>query len=106
MPATWTLRDPNLLFKGFWPATALWRRCVQYAAKVSPEFAEEILGQISDADIAGFERVIYGATLAGGPALRRGDHGVAPGRKPPRHHVLAIRQQRQVLMERHRDSAL
>ncbi|HKD00935.1 MAG TPA: hypothetical protein VKB77_00815 [Terriglobales bacterium] len=59
--------DPNLLFKGFWPATALWRRCVQYAAKVSPEFAEEILSQISDADIAGFERVIYGATLAGAP---------------------------------------
>jgi hypothetical protein len=28
--------DPNLLFKGFWPATALWRRCVQYASKVSP----------------------------------------------------------------------
>ena len=59
--------DPNLLFKGFWPSTALWRRCVQFAAKVSPEFAEEMLAQVPDPEIAGFERVTYGAALAGAP---------------------------------------
>ncbi len=58
--------DPNLLFKGVWPSTALWRRCVQFAAKVSPEFAEEIVAQVPDAEIQTFERVNYGATLAGG----------------------------------------
>jgi hypothetical protein len=59
--------DPNLLFKGIWPSTALWRRCVEYGAKVSPEFAEEVIASVPDADIGGFERVIYGATLAGAP---------------------------------------
>lgn len=57
--------DPNLLFKGFWPATGLWRRCVEYGAKVSPEFAEEMLAQIPDAEIQSFERVSYAASLAG-----------------------------------------
>ncbi len=57
--------DPNLLFKGVWPSTALWRRCVQLAAKISPEFAEEIVAQVPDAEIQTFERVNYGATLAG-----------------------------------------
>jgi hypothetical protein len=57
--------DPNLLFKGFWPATALWRRCVEYSAKVSPEFAEEMLAQIPDAEIQSFARVNYAASLAG-----------------------------------------
>lgn len=58
--------DPNLLFKGVWPSTALWRRCVQFAAKISPEFAEEIVAQVPDVEIQTFERVNYGATLAGG----------------------------------------
>ena len=58
--------DPNLLFKGVWPSTALWRRCVQLGAKISPEFAEEVIAQVPDAEIQTFERVNYGATLAGG----------------------------------------
>ena len=57
--------DPNLLFKGFWPSTALWRRSVQFAARISPEFAEEVIAQVPDAEIQTFERVNYGATLAG-----------------------------------------
>jgi len=62
--------DPNLLFKGVWPSTALWRRCVQSAAKISPEFAEEIIAQVPDPDIQVFERVNYGATLAGADRFR------------------------------------
>jgi hypothetical protein len=57
--------DPNLLFKGFWPATGLWRRCVEFSAKISPQFAEEMLAQIPDPEIQSFERVNYAATLAG-----------------------------------------
>jgi hypothetical protein len=62
--------DPNLLFKGVWPSTALWRRCVQFAAKISPEFAEEIVAQVPDVEIQTFERVNYGATLAGAEPFR------------------------------------
>ena len=62
--------DPNLLFKGLWPSTGLWRRCVQFAAKISPEFAEEIVAQVPDAEIQTFERVNYGATLAGAEPFR------------------------------------
>lgn len=62
--------DPNLLFKGLWPSTALWRRCVQFAAKISPQFAEEIVAQVPDVDIQTFQRVNYGATLAGAEPFR------------------------------------
>ncbi len=62
--------DPNLVFKGVWPSTALWRRCVQFAAKISPESAEEIVAQVPDAEIQTFERVNYGATLAGAEPFR------------------------------------
>jgi len=62
--------DPNLLFKGVWPSTALWRRCVQFGAKISPEFAEEVIAQVPDAEIQTFERVNYGATLAGSEPFR------------------------------------
>jgi hypothetical protein len=62
--------DPNLVFKGIWPSTALWRRCVEFAAKVSPAFAEEMLAQVPDAEIASFERVTYGGALAGAPPFQ------------------------------------
>jgi len=62
--------DPNLLFKGVWPSTALWRRCVQFGAKISTEFAEEMIAQVPDAEIQTFERVNYGATLAGSEPFR------------------------------------
>jgi hypothetical protein len=62
--------DPNLLFKGVWPSTALWRRCVQFGARISPEFAEEVIAQVPDVEIQTFERVNYGATLAGSEPFR------------------------------------
>jgi hypothetical protein len=57
--------DPNLAFKGAWPSANTWRNGIQQAAKVSPAFAEEILAQIPDPDITGFERVMYASALLG-----------------------------------------
>jgi hypothetical protein len=58
-------RDPNVAFKGTWPSASLWWRCVQLATKFSPAFAEGIIAEISDKDIAGFERVAYADSLLG-----------------------------------------
>jgi hypothetical protein len=57
--------DPNLAFKGAWPSSNAWRNSIQQATKVSPALAEEIVAQIPDPDIAGFEQVIYANTLLG-----------------------------------------
>jgi len=42
----------NKAFKGLWPFTVLWRRCVLFAGKSSPLLAQEILADISDPEIA------------------------------------------------------
>jgi hypothetical protein len=57
--------DPNLAFKGAWPSTNAWRNCIEYATKISPAFAEELLAQIPDPDIAGLQRVMYANALMG-----------------------------------------
>jgi hypothetical protein len=57
--------DPNLAFKGAWPSSNAWRTSIQQATKVSPALAEEIVAQIPDPDIAGFQQVIYANTLLG-----------------------------------------
>jgi hypothetical protein len=57
--------DPNLAFKGAWPSANAWRTCIQQATKVSPSNAEELLQQIPDPEISGFERVIYANSLLG-----------------------------------------
>ena len=57
--------DPNKSFKGTWPSTDLWRKCVQVAAKMSPAYAEEILAEIPDPEIAASIKVAYAASLLG-----------------------------------------
>ena len=57
--------DPNKAFKGTWPSSDLWRKCVQAAGKISPAFAEEIIGQIPDPEIASAQRIAYASTLLG-----------------------------------------
>jgi len=61
--------DPNRSFKGAWPSTDLWRKCVQEAAKISPILPEEIIAELPDPEIAAFEKVAYGAALAGGTGM-------------------------------------
>ena len=57
--------DPNKAFKGTWPSADLWRKCVQIAAKISSGYAEEIMAEIPDADIAASVKVAYAASLVG-----------------------------------------
>jgi hypothetical protein len=57
--------DPNLAFKATWPSSNAWRNSIQQATKVSSAFAEEILTQIPDPDIAGFQQVMYANALFG-----------------------------------------
>jgi hypothetical protein len=57
--------DPNLAFKGAWPSANTWRVCIEEAAKVSPAFAEELLAQIPDPEIASLQRVMYANVLLG-----------------------------------------
>jgi hypothetical protein len=57
--------DPNLAFKGVWPSTGLWWKCVQTAAAISPQLPEELIGEIRDGEIASFQRVAYANSLLG-----------------------------------------
>ena len=57
--------DPNLAFKGVWPSTGFWWKCIQTAAKISAVLPEQLISSIPDAGIAAFERVAYANSLLG-----------------------------------------
>lgn len=57
--------DPNRAFKGAWPSTNQWRRCVQTEARFSPNTAEEIVAGIRDPEIATFEKIYFATALLG-----------------------------------------
>jgi len=57
--------DPNKAFKGNWPSSNLWQRCVQVAAKISPALADEIISEIPDPEIATTEKAAYASSLLG-----------------------------------------
>ncbi len=57
--------DPNRAFKGGWPSTNQWRRCVQTEARFSPNTAEEIIAGIRDPEIATFEKIYFATSLLG-----------------------------------------
>lgn len=57
--------DPNQVFKGMWPSTVLWRRCVEFSVKLSPNLAKSIISDLSDPEIAALQRVAYASSLLG-----------------------------------------
>ena len=59
--------DPNQIFKGAWPSTNQWRRCIQIAARYAPSTAEAIIAGIRDPEIAAFEKVYFANSLVGVP---------------------------------------
>jgi hypothetical protein len=59
--------DPNQDFKGIWPSTELWRRCVEITARFSPSAAEAIIANIKDPEIATFEKIYFANSLLGAP---------------------------------------
>jgi hypothetical protein len=63
--------NPNRAFKGAWPSTNQWRRCVQLGTKVSPTMVEAMIAGIRDSDIATFQKAYFASSLLGvtsGPA--------------------------------------
>ncbi len=63
------LGDPNQAFKGMWPSANLWRRCIEFAAKLTPSPAEEIIADIPDPEIKTFERAALAISLLGADSL-------------------------------------
>jgi hypothetical protein len=57
--------DPNLAFKGVWPSTGLWWKCIQTAATISTALPEQLISSIPDPGIAAFQRVAYANSLLG-----------------------------------------
>lgn len=57
--------DPNLAFKGVWPSTGLWWKCIQAGAAFSSKVAEEFLAAIPDPEIAAYERAAFANSLLG-----------------------------------------
>jgi len=80
------LKDPNLAFKGTWPSTQFWGRCVTIAARISPQLVEEIIGQIQDPEILSYEKVMYANGLLGAPQV---DLQVAQNHKDSDHYFSA-----------------
>jgi hypothetical protein len=70
--------DPNQVFKGAWPSTNQWRRCVQITARFSPSAAEAIIAGIRDPEIAAFEKAYFANALIGVP---RGETSVGESHK-------------------------
>jgi len=70
--------DPNQVFKGAWPSTNQWRRCVQITASFSPSAAEAIIAGIRDPEIVAFEKVYLANALVG---VSRGPMSVGESHK-------------------------
>ena len=62
------MADPNQLIKLNWPSTHAWWNLVSLAARVSPDFASQMLTEIPDPEIATLEKVEFGKTLLGSPS--------------------------------------
>jgi hypothetical protein len=62
--------DPNLAFKGNWPSTQVYGRCLILVARVAPRLVEEIFSRVQDPDISSYEIVTYADSLLGVPQSR------------------------------------
>jgi tetratricopeptide (TPR) repeat protein len=63
--------DPNLALKAFWPSSALWGTLVALGAKISPDVADHLIGEISDDEIRSMQKVWVANTLLGANAFAR-----------------------------------
>jgi hypothetical protein len=57
--------DPNLAFKGVWPSTGLWWKCVQTSALMSSELPDQFISLVPDEEIAAYQRTAYANSLLG-----------------------------------------
>ena len=59
------LSDPNQAFKGNWPSTQLWGRCLHLSARVAPELQDSIMSDIPDTEIRSVLKVMIANGLLG-----------------------------------------
>lgn len=59
------LGDPNRAFKGNWPSTQLWGKCLHLSTRIAPELQEPIIADIPDPEIQTFLKVMIANALLG-----------------------------------------
>lgn len=59
------LGDPNKAFKGNWPSTQLWGKCLHLSTQIAPELQEPIMADIPDPEIQTFLKVMIANALLG-----------------------------------------
>src|SRR5262249_18943337 len=59
------LGDPNKAFKGNWPSTQLWGKCLHLSTRIAPELQEPIMADIPDPEIQIFLKVMIANALLG-----------------------------------------
>jgi len=59
------LGDPNKAFKGNWPSTQLWGKCLHLSTRIAPELQEPIMADIPDPEIQTFLKVMIANALLG-----------------------------------------
>jgi hypothetical protein len=59
------LGDPNQAFKGNWPSTQLWGKCLHLSTWIAPELQEPIMADIPDPEIQTFLKVMIANALLG-----------------------------------------
>ena len=59
------LGDPNKAFKGNWPSTQLWGKCLPLSPRIAPELQEPIMADIPDPEIQTFLKVMIANALLG-----------------------------------------
>lgn len=59
------LGDPNQAFKGNWPSTQLWGKCLHLSTRIAPELQKPIMADIPDPEIQTFLRVTIANALLG-----------------------------------------
>ena len=66
------LEDPNLAFKGNWPSTQLWGKCLKLAAQISPPMVEQMMSDVPDPEIGSFLKIMLANGLLGTARSSRG----------------------------------
>jgi len=59
--------NANQALKAYWPSSGAWKRLVRVAARISQDFAVELINEIPDAEIKATQRLALAADLLGAP---------------------------------------
>lgn len=79
--------DPNLGFKGNWPSTQFWGRCLQVGSKISIPAVEELIAGIPDPEILSFEKAMFANGLLG---VSHGSLDIVELHKDGKYHYMSM----------------